>query len=65
VVLLAGALGEGAEALGAATSLTLIQPIPDRPMSLEDAMASTERLLADAAARLARGIGIGLALARD
>lgn len=63
VVLLTGGLGPGAEALEAAMSLTLVQPIPDRPMELSAAMADTERLLADAAARVARGIGIGLSLA--
>ena len=65
VVLLAGALGEGAEALNAATTLTLVQPIADRPMELQAAMADTERLVGDAAARLARAIGIGLGLAED
>ena len=64
VVLMAGALGEGAEALNAATALDLIQPIGDRPMELDAAMADTERLLANAAARVARAIGIGMALAR-
>ncbi|HET7685231.1 MAG TPA: glycerate kinase [Candidatus Limnocylindria bacterium] len=64
VILLAGALGDGAEALEVATALSLVQPIPDRPMELAAAMADTERLLANAAARLARAIDIGLALAR-
>ncbi len=63
VILLCGALGPGADALETATALTLVQPIPDRPMSLEDAMADTERLLEQAGARLARAIGIGLTLA--
>jgi len=62
VVLLCGAIGEGADALQTTTALTLVQPIPDRPLSLEAAMADTERLLEAAAARLARAIGIGLAL---
>lgn len=64
VVLLCGALGEGAEALETATALTLVLPIPDRPLSLEASIADTERLLEGAAARLARAVGIGLALAR-
>ncbi|MGH2428078.1 MAG: glycerate kinase, partial [Candidatus Limnocylindria bacterium] len=64
VVLLCGALGTGAEALEAATALTVVQPIPDRPMELHAAMADSERLLSAAAARLARSIGIGLDLAR-
>ena len=60
VALLCGALGPGAEALDAATSLTVVQPIIDRPMELAEAMADTERLLVAAAGRLARTIGIGL-----
>lgn len=64
VVLLCGGLGEHAEALDAATSLTVVQPIIDRPMDLAAAMADTERLLAAAAGRLARSVGIGLELAR-
>jgi glycerate kinase len=63
VVLLCGALGPGAESLDAATALTVVQPIVDRPMSLDQAMADTERLLKAAAARLARTISIGLELA--
>ncbi|MCA1587250.1 MAG: glycerate kinase [Chloroflexi bacterium] len=62
VVLLCGALGDGAEALETATALTLVQPIADRPLSLDAAMADTAQLLEAAAARLARAIGIGLAL---
>ena len=64
VVLLCGALGPGAEALNAATSLTVVQPIVDRPMDLTEAMADTERLLVAAAERLARTVGIGLAQTR-
>ena len=64
VVLLAGALGEGAEALDAATAIGLVQPIADRPMELAAAMADTERLLASASSRLARAIGIGMELSR-
>lgn len=63
VVLLCGSLGPGAQALDAAAALTLVQPIVDRPMTLEAAMADTERLLVNAAARLARAVGIGSALA--
>jgi glycerate 2-kinase len=63
VVLLCGALGPGAESLDAATALAVVQPIVDRPMSLDQAMGDTERLLKAAAARLARSIGIGLELA--
>jgi glycerate kinase len=62
VVLLCGALGPGAEALAAATALTVVQPIIDRPMTLDEAMRDTPRLLQAAAARLARSIGIGLEL---
>ncbi len=64
VVLLCGALGPGAEALDAATSLAVVQPIIDRPMELAEALASTDRLLRAAAGRLARSVGIGLELAR-
>jgi glycerate kinase len=62
VVLLCGALGPGAEALAAATALTVVQPIIDRPMTLDEAMRDTPRLLQAAAARLAGSIGIGLEL---
>ena len=64
VVLLCGALGTGAEALEAATAISVVQPIADRPADLATAMADTERLLVAAAGRLARTIGIGLGLAR-
>ncbi|MGQ0607978.1 MAG: glycerate kinase [Chloroflexota bacterium] len=64
VVLLCGALGPGAGALNAAMSLSVIQPIPDRPMALAEAMADTDRLLTAAAGRVASCIGIGLELAR-
>ncbi|MFN2484138.1 MAG: glycerate kinase [Candidatus Limnocylindria bacterium] len=62
VVLLCGALGEGAAALDDA-GFALVQPIADRPMSLDDAMRSTQALLGAAAARLARTISLGAALA--
>jgi len=64
VVLLCGGLGPGAAALDAVMALTVVQPILDRPIPLEEAMADTERMLIAAAGRLARSIGIGLELAR-
>ena len=45
VVLLCGGLGPGAEALDGAPSLAVVQPILDRPMTLDEAMADTGRLL--------------------
>jgi glycerate kinase len=63
VVLLCGALGSGAAALETLGSVTLVQPIGDRPMPLEESMQRTEELLFAAAARLARAVGIGLTLA--
>ncbi|MGH2455902.1 MAG: glycerate kinase [Candidatus Limnocylindria bacterium] len=63
VVLLCGALGPGAAALDAAGVFAVVQPISDRPMPLEESMADTERLLANAAERVARTVGIGLGLA--
>ena len=62
VVLLCGGLGPGAEVLETAGLFDLVQPIPDRPMPLADAIADTERLLVNAAERLARSVGIGLML---
>jgi glycerate kinase len=62
VVLLCGGLGPGAEVLETAGLFDLVQPIPDRPMPLADAMADTERLLVNAGERLARSVGIGLML---
>ena len=64
VVLLCGALGPGADALDGAPSLAVVQPIVDRPLSLEESMADTERLLTNAAERVARSVGIGLELGR-
>lgn len=64
VILLCGALGPNAEALDAVTAISLVQPIPDGPMDLPTAIAETERLLAAAAGRLARSIGVGMGLAR-
>ncbi|MGI8871810.1 MAG: glycerate kinase family protein [Candidatus Limnocylindria bacterium] len=62
VALLCGALGPGAGVLEASGVIDVVQPIADRPMELAQAMAESERLLANAAARLARSVGIGLAL---
>ncbi len=62
VILLCGALGPGAATLETAGAFTLVQPIIDRPMDLASAMGDTERLLENAAERLARSIGIGLDL---
>lgn len=63
VVLLCGALGPGAELLEHAGLFDLVQPIPDRPMTLAVAMADTDRLLINAGERLARAIGLGQRLA--
>ncbi len=63
VVLLCGTLGPGSEALGVSGLFELVQPVADRPMTLAEAMADTERLLANAAERLASSVGIGLGLA--
>jgi len=62
VVLLCGALGIGADALEISGAFDLVQPIGERPASLAEAMSDTPRLLANAAARVARSIGIGLTL---
>ena len=64
VVLLCGALGDGADALDAAMALTVVQPIVDRAAELPELMADTERLLVAAGRRLARTVGIGLELSR-
>lgn len=63
VILLCGALGPGIAALEASNAFALVQPVPDRPMALDEAMTETGRLVENAAERLARGIGIGLSLA--
>ncbi|HET7521124.1 MAG TPA: glycerate kinase, partial [Candidatus Limnocylindria bacterium] len=63
VVLLCGALGPGAAALDASGTFAVVQPIGDRPMPLEEAMGDTERLLANAAERVARTVEIGIGLA--
>jgi glycerate kinase len=65
VVLLCGGLGPGAAALDASGTFAVVQPVGDRPMSLDEAMADTERLLANAAERVARTIEIGLSLAES
>jgi len=62
-VLLCGGVGPGISALEAAGLFVVVQPILDHPGDLAEAMADTERLLANAAERLAATIGIGLALA--
>lgn len=64
VVLLCGTVGPGSEALEVSGLFELIQPVADRPMTLDEAMADTDRLLTNAAERVARSVGIGLALAR-
>jgi len=63
VVLLCGALGHGAAALDASGAFAVVQPIGDRPMALEESMADTERLLTNAAERVARTVEIGQQLA--
>lgn len=63
VVLLCGTLGPGSEALAVSGLFALLQPVADRPMTLAEAMADTERLLTNAAERLAGSVGIGLGLA--
>ena len=62
VVLLCGGLGPGAAALEAAGPFAVVQPIGDRPLTLTEAMADTERLLANAAERVARTIEVGMDL---
>jgi glycerate 2-kinase len=64
VVLLCGSLGPGSEALEVSGLFELIQPVADRPITLEEAIADTDRLLTNAAERLAHSVGIGLGLAR-
>ena len=63
VVLLCGTLGPGSEALAVSGLFALVQPVADRPMTLAEAMADTDRLLMNAAERLAGSVGIGLGLA--
>jgi glycerate 2-kinase len=63
VILLCGTLGPGSEALEVSGLFNLVQPVADRPMTLAEAMADTDRLLTNAAERLAGSVGIGLVLA--
>jgi glycerate kinase len=65
VVLLCGSLGPGSEALEVSGLFALTQPVADRPTTLEEAMADTDRLLTNAAERLAHSVGIGLGLAKE
>lgn len=65
VILLCGALGPGAAALDASGTFAVVQPIGDRPMTLEESVADTERLLANAAERVARTMEIGTGLAES
>lgn len=63
VILLCGMLGQGAAALDASGAFAVVQPMADRPMTLEESMADTERLLTNAAERVAKTVDIGLMLA--
>ncbi len=63
VVLLCGGLGHGAAALDASGAFSVVQPILDHPCDLAEAMADTERLLANAAERMARSVELGHSLA--
>jgi glycerate kinase len=62
VILLCGGLGPGAAALDASGAFAVVQPIADRPMRLAASMRDTERLLANAAERVARTVQVGLQL---
>lgn len=62
VALLCGGLGSGAAALDASGAFAVVQPILDHPCDLAEAMADTERLLANAAERMARSVELGQAL---
>jgi len=62
VILLCGALGPGAAALDVSGAFAVVQPILDHPCDLAEAMAETERLLSNAAERMARSVGIGQSL---
>ncbi|MDP9270187.1 MAG: glycerate kinase [Chloroflexota bacterium] len=62
VILLCGGLGPGIAALEASNVFALVQPVPDRPMALEDAIADSQRLIENAAERMARSVAIGLGL---
>ncbi len=65
VVLLCGSLGPGSEALEVSGLFALTQPVADRPATLEEAMADTDRLLTNAAERPAQSVGIGQGLAKE
>jgi glycerate kinase len=62
VVLLCGGLGPGADRLQASGLFAVVQPIVDRPLALSEAMAGTQRLVTDAAERLARTLSLGARL---
>lgn len=62
VVLLCGALGPGAAALDVSGAFAVVQPILDHPCDLAEAMADTERLLSNAAERMARSVAVGQAI---
>jgi glycerate 2-kinase len=62
VILICGALGHGADALGASGLFAVVQPAIDRPMEVAAAMADTSRLVSNAAERLAAAVGVGLGL---
>ena len=62
VILLCGGLGPGAAALDASGAFAVVQPIADRPMRLAASMRDTERLLANAAERVAHTLQVGLRL---
>ena len=59
----AAASGPGAAALDASGAFAVVQPIADRPMRLAASMRDTERLLANAAERVAHTVQVGLLLA--
>jgi len=63
VILLCGGLGPGAAALDASGAFAVVQPIGDRPMRLAASMRDTERLLTNAAERMAHTLQVGLRLA--
>ena len=63
VILLCGGLGQGASALDASGAFAVVQPILDHPCDLAEAMADTERLLANAAERMARSVELAHTLA--
>ncbi len=64
VIVLAGSLGAGCEALYQ-LGVDAISPLPDAPLSLETAMQRADELLAAAAERAARLIAIGMTKRAD